>query len=116
MKLEGSGQPSLGSCWDGEGVHFSIFSENATKVELCLFDSVQSKTESSRVSLCKGENNIWNSYVKGATIGTLYGYRIHGPYEPSQGHRFNPSKILVDPYAKSLGRPLQWTTDISYPN
>ncbi|MGV7220892.1 MAG: glycogen debranching protein GlgX [Nitrospinales bacterium] len=116
MKLEGGGQPSLGSHWDGEGVYFSIFSENATKVELCLFDSVQSKTEYSRISLCKGENNVWSSYIKGATTGTLYGYRIYGPNEPSHGHRFNPSKILVDPYAKSLGRPLQWTTDISYPN
>lgn len=116
MRLENSGQSSLGSYWDGEGVHFSIYSENATKVELCIFDSVQSKTESNRISLRRGENNVWSSYIKGATTGTLYGYRIHGPYEPTQGHRFNPSKILVDPYAKSLGRPLQWTSDVSYPN
>ena len=116
MKLESSEQPSLGSHWDGQGVHFSIFSENATKVELCLFDSVQSKAESSRISLHKGEENIWQCYVKGASPSALYGYRIHGPYNPSQGHRFNPAKILVDPYAKSLGRPLQWTSDVSYPN
>jgi isoamylase len=116
MKLESSEHPSLGSHWDGEGVHFSIFSENATKVELCLFDSVQSKVESTRISLQKGENFVWESYVKGTAPGVLYGYRIHGPYDPSQGHRFNPSKILVDPYAKSLGRPMQWTSDISYPN
>ena len=116
MKLENSEQPSLGSHWDGEGVHFSIFSENATKVELCLFDSVQSKTESTRIPLQEGEGNIWQSHVKGAAPGTLYGYRVHGPHEPSQGHRFNSSKILVDPYAKSLGRPMQWTSDVSYPN
>jgi len=116
MRLENSGQPSLGSYWDGEGVHFSIFSKNATKVELCLFNSIQSKEESNRISLQKGEDDIWQTYVKGAAPGTLYGYRVHGPYDPHQGHRFNPAKIVVDPYAKSLGRQLQWTSEISYPN
>jgi len=115
MTRESDRLPSLGSFWDGDGVHFSIFSENATKVELCLFDSCQAQIESRRISLGKRDGHIWSAYVEGIAPGALYGYRIYGPNDPPLGNRFNPAKIVVDPYAKSLGRPLKWTTDLSYP-
>ena len=115
MTAETGDPHALGANWDGEGVHFSIFSENAVKVELCLFDSVHSQKEKSRTSLVKKEGHVWRTYVKGAAPGALYGYRVHGPHDPSQGHRFNPAKIVVDPYAKSLGRQMKWTAEVSYP-
>lgn len=97
----------LGSTWDGAGVNFAIFSEHATKVELCLFDS-ETMRESERVSLPEQTDQVWHAYLPDIQPSQLYGYRLHGPYDPAHGHRFNPNKVLLDPYAKSVGRLLTW--------
>ena len=98
----------LGATWDGGGVNFSLFSEHATKVELCLFDSPDAERESQRVALPDQTDMAWHGYLPDVHPGQLYGYRVHGPYEPEQGHRFNPNKVLLDPYAKAIGRDLRW--------
>jgi glycogen operon protein len=103
------GKPApLGATWDGVGTNFAIFSENATKVELCLFDSADSKQESQRIELTNETAFVWHGYLASVKPGQVYGYRIHGPYEPHEGHRFNPNKMLVDPYAKSVVRSVEW--------
>jgi glycogen operon protein len=94
----------LGATWDGIGVNFALFSEHATRVELCLFDSPESEVESVTIPLPEQTDMVWHGYVPGLAPGQLYGYRVHGPYEPDRGHRFNPHKLLLDPYAKALGR------------
>ncbi len=94
----------LGATWDGKGVNFSIFSENGEEVELCLFISVDDKQEFERIRLTEKTNYIWHVYLPEARPGWLYGYRVHGLYEPSSGHRFNPQKLLIDPYAKEVAR------------
>jgi len=99
----------LGATWDGKGVNFSIFSEHASRLELCLFDSVESPKETQRIQLTEQTNRIWHIYLPDARPGWLYAYRVHGPYDPNSGHRFNPSKIMVDPYAKTIARRIQWT-------
>ena len=98
----------LGATWDGEGVNFALFSEHAQRVELCLFDAPDSKRETMRVLLPETTNQIWHGYVPDARPGQLYGYRVHGAYDPKAGHRFNPQKVLLDPYAKAIGRRLLW--------
>ncbi|HZN59811.1 MAG TPA: glycogen debranching protein GlgX [Planctomycetota bacterium] len=98
----------LGATWDGAGVNFAIFSEHATKVELCLFDAPESRRESQRIELREHTDLVRHAYLPDVRPGQLYGYRVHGPYEPAKGHRFNPSKILLDPYAKAIGRRLSW--------
>src|SRR5690554_2021001 len=103
------GQPfPLGATWDGLGVNFALFSAHATKVELCLFDS-QGKQEIERIELPEYTNEIWHGYLPDAHPGMIYGYRVHGPYEPDAGHRFNPNKLLIDPYAKQLVGDLTWS-------
>jgi glycogen operon protein len=103
------GQPyPLGATWDGLGVNFALFSENASRVELCLFDSVHSKAESKRIVLSEYNNNVFHVYLPHILPGQVYGYRVYGPYAPEQGHRFNHHKILVDPYAKAIVRPIVW--------
>ncbi|HET8579726.1 MAG TPA: glycogen debranching protein GlgX [Nitrospiraceae bacterium] len=92
----------LGAMWDGEGVNFALFSENATSVELCLFDSPDSDKESRRIWIEERTDQVWHVYLPEIRPGQLYGYRVHGPYEPEAGHRFNPSKLLIDPYTKAL--------------
>ena len=99
---------SLGPVLTETGVHFSLYSENATRVELCLFDAIDAVQESQRIPLDKHTDHIWRVQVPQAGPGCLYGYRVHGPYDPPQGHRFNPAKLLIDPYAKTLGRPVTW--------
>ena len=99
----------LGATWDGAGVNFAIFSKHATKVELCLFDSREALKESARVPLPERTDDVWHGYFPDARPGQLYGFRVHGPYEPAAGHRFNPRKVLLDPYAKAIGRPLSWS-------
>jgi glycogen operon protein len=89
----------LGATWDGEGTNFALFSENATGVELCLFDEKESET---RLPLVAGENYIWQAYLPGVKPGQKYGFRVKGPHEPEKGHRFNPAKLLIDPYAKAI--------------
>ena len=96
-----------GATWDGKGVNFSLFSANATKVELCLFDSKGEK-ELDRIELPEYTDEIWHGYLTGLGPGTVYGYRVHGPYEPEQGHRFNPNKLLLDPYAREFIGELRW--------
>ena len=103
---EGSPNPR-GASWDGLGVNFSLFSANATKVELCLFDS-RGETELERIELPEYTNEIFHGYLPDARPGTIYGYRVHGPYEPEQGHRFNPNKLVMDPYAKAHVGRLIW--------
>jgi isoamylase len=109
--LPGSPIP-LGASWDGEGVNFAIYSENATKVELCLFDPDDPGYETQRFNLEEIEGNIWHVYLKGAKPGTLYGYRVSGPYEPSTGLRFNPAKLLIDPYAKAVTGAVDWKAPV----
>src|SRR3569832_691323 len=104
------GKPSpLGATWDGEGVNFALFSEHAQKVELCLFDSPKSKKESVRIALPQQTDQVWHGYFPGLKPGQLYGYRVTGPYQPSAGHRFNPHKVLLDPYARAIGRDVRWS-------
>ncbi|HWB08171.1 MAG TPA: glycogen debranching protein GlgX [Pirellulales bacterium] len=102
----------LGATWDGSGVNFTLYSENATKVELCLFDSVDDKQESFRVALKEQTDMVWHGYLPDVRPGHLYGFRVHGPYEPSKGHRFNPNKVLLDPYAKAIGRDVRWSDEM----
>jgi isoamylase len=103
------GQPyPRGATWDGEGVNFSIFSGRADKVELCLFDS-SGKHELQRIELRERTDEIWHCYLPEARPGLLYGYRVHGPYAPEKGDRFNPHKLLIEPYAKHLQGPLVWS-------
>ncbi len=99
----------LGATWDGRGVNFAVFSENASRVELCLFDSPDAVTESQRIDLPEQTDYVFHGYVPGIRPGQLYGYRVHGPYDPANGHRFNPHKVLLDPYAKAIGRDLRWS-------
>jgi glycogen operon protein len=104
--LEGQPFP-LGATWDGTGTNFALFSANATKVELCLFDKDGEK-EIDRISLPEYTDEIWHGYLEGVGPGTPYGYRVHGPYEPLEGLRFNPNKLLIDPYAKAHIGELIW--------
>ena len=102
----------LGATWDGKGVNFALFSAHAEKVELCLFDPA-GRRELERILLPEYTNQVWHGYLPDAAPGTLYGYRVYGPYDPRAGHRFNHHKLLLDPYAKSLaGRVLQ--ADVIY--
>lgn len=107
------GKPApLGATWDGIGTNFAIFSEHATKVELCLFDSPDAKTESRKIDVTEQTAFVWHCYLEGVHPGQVYGYRVHGPVEPENGHRFNPNKVVVDPYAKSIVRPVQWDDNL----
>src|ERR1700728_1975879 len=106
------GLPSpQGATWDGVGVNFTLFSANATKVELCLFDST-GRREIERIELPEYTDEVWHVYLPDVGPGTLYGYRVHGPYEPEKGHRFNPNKLLLDPYAKAQIGDLKWGPEI----
>lgn len=98
----------LGATWDGVGVNFALFSEHATDVELCLFDSAGAKKEFACVRLTENTDQIWHNYFPDLLPGQLYGFRVHGPYDPAKGHRFNVHKLLLDPYAKMIGRDVQW--------
>jgi glycogen operon protein len=97
----------LGATWDGHGVNFALFSAHAEKVELCLFD--QRGREVERVALPEYTDEVWHGYLPDARPGLLYGYRVHGPYDPVHGHRFNPHKLLIDPYAKALSGTMLWS-------
>ena len=97
----------LGARWDGSGVNFALFSAHATKVELCLFDP-SGRRETARVPLPEYTHEVWHGYFPRIRPGQLYGYRVHGPYEPEAGHRFNPNKLLLDPYALQLRGNLRW--------
>ncbi len=105
--LPGSPWP-LGATWDGSGVNFALFSEHATAVDLCLFDSPQDEGESERIRLTERDGGIWHCYLPDVRPGQLYGYRVHGPWRPEEGQRFNAHKLLLDPYAMTLGRQPVW--------
>jgi glycogen operon protein len=104
-KVEPGSPSPLGATWDGRGVNFALFSENADSVELCLFDA-SGKRELERIPLPEYTNQIWHGYIVGMQPGQLYGYRVYGPYDPRRGHRFNPNKLLLDPYARAIDGPL----------
>jgi glycogen operon protein len=104
------GQPyPQGATWDGGGVNFALFSENATAVELCLFDNPNERGERQKIWLRERTDQVWHCYLPDVRPGQLYGYRVHGPYEPTAGNRFNPAKLLIDPYAKALSGAIRWS-------
>jgi isoamylase len=97
-----------GATWDGEGVNFSLFSQHAEKVELCLFDA-KGRREMRRIALPEQTDHVWHCYLPEARPGLLYGYRVHGPYRPERGHRFNAHKLVLDPYGKSIAGQINWS-------
>ena len=107
-KLEPGKPYPLGATWDGLGVNFAVFSANATRIELCLFDGA-GKREIAHFDLPEYSEEVFHGYLPHASPGLIYGYRAHGPYNPEQGHRFNPHKLLLDPYAKQICGGLRWT-------
>src|SRR6188474_518311 len=98
----------LGATYDGEGVNFAIFSEHATAVHLCLFDSASATAESMAIPLTERTDGVWHGYLPGGRPGQLYGFRVNGPWQPEQGLRFNSAKVLLDPYARAIGRAPVW--------
>ena len=105
----------LGATVDDRGINFALFSANATAVDLCLFDAAGEK-ELERIRLPEYTDEVWHVHVRGLKPGTIYGYRVHGPYEPANGHRFNPNKLLLDPYAKAHVGNLRWSPEVfGYP-
>ena len=108
MQSVDDGLPApLGANWDGRGVNFALFSSHAIAVDLCLFDPTGRK-ETRRIRFGARTGDVWHGYLRGVHPGQLYGYRVHGPYEPDHGHRYNPNKLLVDPYARSLFGRVRW--------
>jgi len=107
LRVEPGNAYPRGATWDGGGVNFALFSANATKVELCLFDG-KGRRETDRIPLPEFTHEVWHGYFPDLRPGQLYGYRVHGPYEPAAGHRFNPHKLLIDPYAKALHGDIKW--------
>ena len=97
----------LGAMWDGGGTNFTLFSEHATGVELCLFDDGDNETS---IPITQRTAFNWHCYVPGVGPGQRYGFRVHGPYAPLEGHRFNPAKLLLDPYAKAIDGVVDWAT------
>jgi glycogen operon protein len=108
MRLSAGTCHRLGPTWDGRGTNFALFSANAEKVELCLFDS-QGRREIERITLPERSEDVWHGYLNDVSPGQIYGYRVYGPYEPEHGHRFNPHKLLLDPYARRLANRLVWS-------
>jgi glycogen operon protein len=109
MSDQWPGRPfPLGATWDGEGTNFAIFSEHAERVELCLFDD---DGEETRVEMRERRALNWHTYLPGVGPGQRYGYRVHGAYAPLEGHRFNPAKLLIDPYAKAIEGMVDWAHD-----
>ena len=103
------GKPApRGAHWDGAGVNFALFSGHAERVELCIFDA-GGRRELQRIALIERTDQIWHCYLPEARPGMLYGYRVHGPYRPDDGHRFNPHKLMLDPYARQIVGALRWS-------
>jgi isoamylase len=102
----------LGSTWDGSGVNVALYSENATKVELCLYSGPDEIKEPECITLPEQTDMVWHGYLPDLRPGQHYGFRVHGPYEPEKGHRFNPHKLLLDPYAKAIGRNVGWRDEM----
>ena len=108
MRVRPGGPHPLGATWDGEGVNFAIFSENATGVDLCLFDRPEEDVETARIAMREWTDQVWHAYLPDVRPGQLYGYRVRGPYEPERGHRFNDAKLLIDPCARAVSGRLTW--------
>jgi glycogen operon protein len=106
---EGSAE-AHGAIWDGQGTNFTLFSAHATKVEVCLFDSLGAK-ELERIALPEYTDQVWHGYIPDVHPAAVYGFRVHGPYEPSAGHRFNPNKLLLDPYARAHIGEIKWSNE-----
>jgi glycogen operon protein len=104
--VEAGDPTTIGAVYDGQGTNFALFSGYAERVELCLFDARGAEIE--RVTLPEYTNEIWHGYIPGLQAGTRYGYRVHGPFNPEAGHRFNPNKLLIDPYARQIEGEIQW--------
>ncbi|HEY2439495.1 MAG TPA: hypothetical protein VGI07_04640, partial [Solirubrobacteraceae bacterium] len=100
----------LGATWDGEGTNFSLFSEHAEAVQLCLFDE---DGEEARIDVHGHRAHNWHCYLRGVGPGQRYGYRVNGQYAPHDGHRFNPNKLLIDPYAKAIDGTVDWSLDVN---
>ncbi|HWI12856.1 MAG TPA: glycogen debranching enzyme GlgX, partial [Burkholderiales bacterium] len=97
-----------GATWDGEGVNFALYSSNADRVDLCIFDA-KGRREVQRVQMRERTHDVWHCYLPWARPGLLYGFRVYGPYRPEQGHRFNPNKLLLDPYARAIVGHINWS-------
>jgi glycogen operon protein len=108
LRLEAGRPYPLGAHWDGLGVNFAVFSGNASMIELCLFDGA-GRRETARAALPECTNEIWHGYLRDANLPLVYGYRAQGPYDPERGHRFNPHKLLLDPYARELVGQVRWS-------
>jgi isoamylase len=108
MRVAAGAPHPLGATWDGRGINFALFSANAEKVELCLFDR-QGHRELERIVLPECTEDVWHGFLPDVSAGQVYGYRVHGPYDPTHGHRFNPNKLLIDPYGKRLAGHLTWS-------
>ncbi|RKR84373.1 glycogen operon protein [Mucilaginibacter gracilis] len=107
------GQPyPLGATWDGKSVNFALYADNATAVTLCLFNSVNDETEIEKIQLTERSHQVWHVCLPGIKPGQLYGYRVDGPYEPQNGHRYNQNKLLIDPYAKAIAGMIDWNNGI----
>ncbi|MEL7027458.1 MAG: glycogen debranching enzyme GlgX, partial [Pseudomonadota bacterium] len=104
VKLSGGHAASLGATLTADGANFAVFSDHATAMTLCLFD----ETGETRIDLPEQQNGVWHGHVSGIAAGQHYGFRAHGHYKPDQGHRFNPNKLLIDPYAKALSGHPTW--------
>lgn len=103
------GEPfPLGATCKGDGVNFALYAFNASKVEICLFKTVKDEVEYARIPMLERTHEIWHTFIPDLQPGQLYGYRVYGPYEPENGHRFNPNKLLIDPYAKAIAGPIEW--------
>src|SRR6186997_704234 len=101
----------LGATWDGSGVNFALFSAHAERVDLCLFDRT-GRREVSRITLPEYTDEVWHGFLPDVRPGQLYGYRVYGPYDPKNGHRFNPNKVLLDPYAKAIAGRVDWSEEM----
>jgi isoamylase len=102
----------LGATWDGIGVNFALFAEHANAVDLCLFREDGDAEEAAKIRLTERTDQVWHCYLPDARPGQFYGYRVHGPYAPEQGQRFNPAKLLIDPYAKAITGAIKWSNDL----
>ncbi len=100
----------LGATWDGSGVNFALFSEDAERVELCIFDRPYGALEVTRIPMMEQTDYVWHVFLPEARPGLLYGYRVYGPWNPAQGQRFNPFKLLLDPYARAITGSVEWST------
>ncbi len=98
----------LGATWDGAGVNFALFSENAEAVELCFFRGPKGKADALRIRMTEHTDQVWHCYLPHARPGRFYAFRVYGPYDPAQGHRFNPAKLVLDPYAKAIAGDITW--------